>query len=131
MTSQEYVPQVKSALGRDLRVAAIDGPDGRFWIAFGGMRREEGSDYFYEDTRGRFWFWAECDYRQTPPRWEVKNATQQMQHGGLFKSSPLDEAFFRRNIEFFFKTRDWTGPWRPGDASTANVPVIFSWSVVQ
>ena len=131
MTSGEYVPHVTSALGRDLQVAAIDGSNGRFWIAFGGTRREEGSDYFYEDERGRFWFWVERDYGQTPPGWEVKNATTQMQGGASFKSIPQNEAIFRSNIEFFFNTRRSSAPWKPREGTTAKVPVSFSWSVVQ
>ena len=129
MTSHEDVPQVKSVLGRDLRVGAINGPDGRFWIAFEGMRREDGTDYFYEDERARFWFLADCDFGQTPLRWEVKNATQRFRGGGFFKSSPQNEAIFRRNIEFFVKTRYWMEPWKRGDGSTAEVSVSFSWSV--
>jgi hypothetical protein len=58
MTSQGYVADVTSLPGPDVKVAAIDGPNGRFWIAFAAVRWGDGDDYFYEDERARFWFWA-------------------------------------------------------------------------
>jgi hypothetical protein len=129
MTADEYVPDVTGFLGPDVKVTAIDGPNGRFWIAFAAVRRGGGNDYFYEDERARFCFWAEFYYGQMPTHWDVKGATRQLQGGGLFTSSAENAAVFRSNIEFFFKTRRWTDPARPGDASSAQVPVSFSWSV--
>jgi hypothetical protein len=116
--------------GIPLKLTRLEGPGGPFKIGFAGIRKESDSGYFYQDDRGGFGFYAES--RDKPATgWDVNYASRGAWSGAPFKTTPENEAVFRQNIEFFFKTRDWLNPEQPGDESTLGVPVTFSWKIAQ
>jgi len=126
MTTENVVPQIN---GRDLKLANIDGPNGRFVIAYAGTRKESDDGFFYQDERGRFGFYAALRI-EAIKRWDVTSATTGAWSGVPFKTSYENELTFRQNIEFFFKTRRVTDPTRLGDGSYTDTPVTFSWRIV-
>ena len=91
------IPQLN---GRDLKVAEVEGPGGVFHVAFAGARKDGDHGYFYQDSRGRFFFYA---FWNTKPNknWDVSFATQGPWTGGLFITTRENEAVFKQNIEFF------------------------------
>ena len=113
--------------GFTLKLTEIDGPSGPFAIAYAGTRKESDDGYFYRDSRGEFGFYAALQGKLEI--WVVTGATTGAWCGGLFWTTRENEAAFRQNLEFFFKTRHWGDPERPGDASTAATPVTFSWRI--
>jgi hypothetical protein len=128
MAWNDFVPQRQ---GRDSRVATIVGPHGLFQIAFAGADRDGGTSYFYQDERGRFGFLVE-EHLVGEIRFDVKLATARGPESALaFKTSEDNEAIFRSNIDFFFKTRNWILPWRSLGASSATITVVFSWKLLQ
>jgi hypothetical protein len=125
--TEDTTPKIS---GISLKLTPLEGPGGRFQIAYAGTRKESDDGYFYQDDRGRFGFYAQL--RTTAgASWNVNRATTGAWAGGPFRTSRENEAVFRQNIEFFFKTRHWLDPERQGDASTLGTPVTFSWNVVQ
>jgi hypothetical protein len=120
-------PQVN---GRDLKVAEIKGPNGSFHVAFAGSHKERDNGFFYQDTRGRFFFYAFWNTEPTK-HWDVAFATKGPWTGGPFKTTPENEVIFKQNIEFFFKTRYVLDPAKPGDGSFAEFPVNFSWGIAR
>jgi hypothetical protein len=122
--------QIPQLNGRDLKVAEVEGPGGVFHIAFAGARKDGDRGYFYEDSRGRFFFYAFWIIEPTK-HWDVSFATKGPWTGGPFKTTPENEAIFKKNIEYFFKTRRITDPVLPGDGSYAEVPVNFSWGIAR
>jgi hypothetical protein len=124
MSSEDTVPKV---YGISLELTEIYGPSGPFAVAYAGTSKESADGYFYRDQRGQFGFFAEM--RADPEGWDVNGATTGAWSGGLFVTTRENEAAFRQNIAFFFKTRNWVRPERPGDASTVATPVTFSWSI--
>ena len=121
------IPQVN---GRDLEVAEVEGPNGLFHVALAGSRKEGGSGYFYQDGRGRFFFYAFWIIKPIK-RWDVSFATKGPWTGGPFTTTRENEAIFKKNIEFFFKTRSVLDPAQPGDGSFAEFPVNFSWGIAR
>lgn len=127
MTIDNSIPQIH---GKDLEVAEIDGPCGRFKVASAGSRLEGGMGFFYQDERARFFFYGEF-YNKPAARWDFTRATTGPFGGVAFKTTSQNEDCFRQNIEFFLKTRHWFHPSRPGDASTVGTAVTFSWRIVR
>jgi len=124
MMTENAIPEIN---GKDLKITEIDGPKGRFGVAFVGSDKDGDHRYFYQDERDQFSFYV--DFESKPiVRCVVTRATK---GSGPFRTSNDNESCFRQNIEFFFKTRHWLSPWRPGDDSSAVTPVSFSWRIVQ
>jgi hypothetical protein len=114
----------------DLQLTPLEGPGGLFKIAFAGLRKDEtDAGYDYQDDRGCFGFYAEVT---TSDKVNVNGAQdgRAWSGGGPFQTSPQNEAIFRRNIEFFFQTRDWWYPEKPSDAAVG-LPVTFSWDILR
>jgi hypothetical protein len=127
MTTDDTTPKVN---GRDLKVVRIDGPNGLFEVAYGGGNSEGEHAFFYRDTHGRFFFYAEL-FTSPPKHWDVTRATTELRTGSQFKTRSDLEAVFRKNIEYFLGTRDWMSPDERMDASVAQRPVSFLWNIVQ
>jgi hypothetical protein len=123
----EDTPQIN---GRDLKVAQLDGPGGPFKIAFAGAHKEGDHAFFYQDARGRFFFYGELTTKPALA-WKIFRATLGAWTGTPISVSADDEAVFRENIEFFFRTRSWFIPHQPGDGGTAAAPVTFVWKVIR
>lgn len=122
MATKSSTPQIEDD---DPGFVPIDGPDGRFWVAFTGSRPEEPLGFFYRDSRARFCFYAKVD--PIAMAWNVSRTSTGMWNGPYFKTTADSEAIFRRNIAFFFATRRATDPARMGDGSAG--PTIFSWKI--
>jgi hypothetical protein len=99
-----------------------------FEIAFAGGDKDGNHYWFYQDLHGRLCFFAELS-RKPVINWSITGAMTGVRCGLPFWTSQNNEAIIRQNIEFFFKTRAWTTPVRPGDESTAKTPVTFSWKI--
>lgn len=127
MTTDNSIPQV---YGKDLQVVEIEGPCGRFKVAAAGARPEGGTGYFYQDERGRFFFYEEFIGSPAVSR-NVTRATTGAWSGIAFETTSENEGCLRQNIEFFFKTRVPYDPKRLGDKSTAELPITFSWRIVR
>ena len=122
MTSEITTTQIEDD---DPNLVPIDGPDGRFWVAFTGSCREAPLGFFYRDNRARFGFYADMD--PIVKAWNVTRTSTGVWTGPYFKKTADSEAIFRRNIAFFFATRRATDPARMGDGSAG--PTIFSWKI--
>ena len=99
----------------------IEGPDGPFEVVFTGTWPDWLHQYSYADTQEQCSFMAEFNVQPTI-HWVIVSTTSK---------NLSREPVLRRNIELFFKTRDWTSPSQPGDASTAATPVTFRWKLAQ
>jgi len=126
MTTENVVPQIN---GIDLKIAQIDGPNGRFDLAFAGAHKEGDNGFFYRDERGRFFFYAER-YSAPSISWNVTHASTEAWSGASFKTSPENEEIFKKNIEFFFKTRRSSDPTKRGDDTSEPTLIKFSWRIV-
>ena len=111
----------------DLNLVEIDGPDGKFWVAFTGMRREAPFGFFYRDSVAQFGFYADVD--RNTKTWNVSRTSAGVWTGAYFKTTADNEAIFRRNIALFLETRDALEPAKLKDRSAG--PTIFSWNIVQ
>ena len=127
MMTDNSIPQRN---GIELKVAEIEGPNGGFKIAFAGTRPEESFIYFYQDLRARFFFYATM-ISKPKISWEVTSATLGLGRGVPFMATRENEAIFKQNIEFFFKTRNWIRPKEYGDDSMAAAAIAFSWGIVK
>ena len=105
----------------------INGPNGPFEVDFVRSHPDGVLRFSYKDDQEQFFFLAEF-HTQPPINWVVVGAS--LGSGVLFKTRADREAVLRQNIELFFKTRRWTDPSKPGDASTAATPITFQWRIV-
>ena len=124
MATKSSTPQIEDD---DPSLVPIDGPDGRFWVAFTGSRREAPFGFLYRDSRARFGFYAQVD--RNAKAWNVSRTSAGAWTGAYFKTTANNEAIFRRNIAFFFETRNPLRPAQPGDGSAGQT--IFSWDIIQ
>ena len=124
MTTKSSTPKAND---NDLNLVEIDGPDGKFWVAFTGIRREEPFGFFYRDSRAQFGFYADLD--RNTKAWNVSRTSTGVWTGAYFKTTADKESIFRTNIAFFLETRNPVKPAQPGDGSTG--PTIFSWNIIQ
>jgi hypothetical protein len=104
------------------KIAEIDGPNGSFGIAFGGTTKEA-LYYVYRDSKYRFFFYADVNPK---PIWRV---TVESTSG--ISVSREEEARLRKNIDFFFRTRDFARPTQEAPAGGAAEIVEFQWRVAR
>jgi hypothetical protein len=104
------------------KIAEIDGPNGTFGIAFGGTTKEN-LYYLYRDSKYRFFFYADVNPK---PIWRV---TVESTSG--ISVSHEEEALLRKNIDFFFRTRDNIRPEQQARAGAAAEVVEFTWRVAR
>jgi hypothetical protein len=110
-----------------MTVGAINGPDGLFEVDFVGTRPDAEYRFLYKDGTEHFFFIANFNLQPTV-NWVIVSAN--LESNAPFKTVPARGAILKRNIELFFKTRNWTNPSQPGDAGTAATPVAFQWRIV-
>ncbi|GEM_PF-2857487 len=126
MVLEKVIPQVS---GRDAKIATIDGPAGQFEVAAISINKDGVHRFFYRDEHAHFYFYAERPIKPIT-QWIVTGAANEA--GSVpFISAPENEVAYRLNIEYFLKTRWDSDPTRPGDESTALVPVKFTWRIVR
>jgi hypothetical protein len=125
MVVEKVIPQIHG--GRKAKVVEIDGPAGPFDLAALTIDKDGIREFFYQDEHAHFRFLAEL---HTKPRtqWIIIGASS---GGPSFTTTAELEGIFRANIEYFLKNRRSTDPAKHGDASTAAVPVTFSWRIVR
>lgn len=126
MTSVSPIARVN---GRDLHLTELVGPSGSFFVAYGGMRREAGHGFFYRDAQIECGFYA--SRLDNPKRWDVTRATSAVWSDLPFKTSQANDAYVRKNIEFFLHNRFFADPERLDDGSLSKIPVTFSWKIAQ
>jgi hypothetical protein len=103
------------------KIVQIEGPEGEFGIACAGASKE-GLYYFYRDSKHSFFFYPQFQYK--PVRVTIEYAS------GIMVSAQ-EEATLRKNIEFFFKTRDRIHPEREPESGMAAEIVTFQWEIVR
>jgi hypothetical protein len=113
---------MKDVSSNDFKIAKIDGPDGEFGIAFGGTTKE-GFYYLYQDEKRRFLFFVDINPK---PVWTVTVEST----SGLHVTHD-EEAALKKNIEFFFKTRDFSYPDRKAPEGGAAELVTFQWGIAR
>jgi hypothetical protein len=104
------------------KIVRIEGPGGDFGIAFAGTGKE-GLHYFYRDSRHSFFFYPQFQYKP------LVRVTIEWTSGILVSSE--EEARLRKNIEFFFKSRDRTHPEREPKPGMAAEAVAFQWRIAR
>jgi hypothetical protein len=115
---------------RDIKRGAIDGPNGRFEVACVDERADSEYCFLYQDEKSRFYFNAEL-VRQPTLSFKVTRASMSEWFGAPFSAFGAREEVLRRNIELFFKTRDWLHPWKPGNEASAAMATTFEWNIAQ
>jgi hypothetical protein len=103
-------------------IATMSGPHGIFGIAFLGASRE-GLRYFYRNGERSFFFYA---YVESKPVWTVSVEST----SGLVVT-PEVENNIKADIEFFFKSRNYSQPDKDAIPGTEAQVVTFRWSVVR
>ena len=124
--TERALPTVR---GRQLNLTRIHGPNGEFDVAFVGTDKDGVRSYFYHNENVHFFLLVEL-HTQPEPSWQVTSA------GNPRPESPLKvdanyEAVLRQDIEFFFKTRDWSQPEKAAEEGIKDWPVTFSWGAVR
>jgi hypothetical protein len=99
-------------------IATMSGPRGIFGIAFVGASRE-GLRYFYSNGEQSFFFYANV---KSKPIWTVSVEPT----SGLI-ATPEAETRIRANIEFFFKSRNYSRPDKEAIPGTEAQVVTFQW----
>lgn len=116
------VPTIR---GKQLRLHTLDGPNGKFEIAGAGTDKEGTTTYFYRDETMQCFFLVSLR-TQPNPSWLVSSVGQ---FGKALRASVEQEVLLKQNIEFFFKTRDWSNPGNPAKTGVGDWPVDFQWRV--
>jgi hypothetical protein len=115
---------------RDFERGVIDGPNGRFELACVGVRADREYCFLYQDENSRFYFNAELT-RQPRLSVKVTKASMREWFGAPFSAFGTREEVLRRNIELFFKTRDWLHAWEPANEASSGMATTFEWNIAQ
>jgi hypothetical protein len=102
---------------RSYKTIQITGPDGQFEIAFCGAS-PEGPRYLYKDPTCTHFFYVDPYMPRVTVLSEYSPSASV-----LFSTNAEDEARIRRNIEFFFKTRNPISPEK--EANAGQVDTVF------